>query len=411
MRRWSMAGGLAGAALLMTACSDPAGPPAVIEQLPRPLSAAEQSVLRASNEFAFGLLRDVYAREDTAPNVVLSPLSASMALGMTMNGAAGETYHQMRAALGFGDLPHADVNAAYRDLMDLLLHLDPKVEITIANSTWARDGFPFLPSFYDAVTQFFDAEAHVLDFDSDQAPAVINGWVDEKTRGRIDTIIEQIRPSAVMFLLNAVYFKGSWRTQFDPAATRSAEFHLDDGSSVQVPMMHAPDVEVRMGYDSDAQIAELPYGGGAFTMVVVLPPPGGTLSELVAGLDAATWERWMTLLGTPIDADVAMPRFEIEYGRTLDETLQALGMELPFDGYLADFSRMSDVDGLYIEEVRQKTFLRVDEEGTEAAAVTSVEVDLVSAPPAMRLDRPFLLAIRERHSGTILFIGAIGDPR
>jgi serpin B len=411
MRRWSLAAGLAGAALLVAGCSDPAGPPTSIEQLPRPLSAAEQSVLSASNEFAFDLLRDVHARESESPNVVLSPLSASMALGMAMNGADGATYDEMRAALGFGSLAREDVNAAYRNLMDLLLGLDPSVEITVANSTWARDGFPFLPSFYDVVAQFFDAEAHVLDFASDQAPAVINGWVEEQTHGRIDTIIEQIRPSAVMFLLNAVYFKGSWRTRFDVRDTRDAEFHLDDGGSVQVPMMHASNLEVRMAYDRDAQIAELPYGAGAFTMVLVQPPPASTLADLVAGLDAATWDRWMGALGTLIDADLAMPRFEIEYDRVLDETLQAIGMQQAFDGYRADFSRMSAVDGLYIEEVRQKTFLRVDEEGTEAAAATSVEVGLVSAPPAMRLDRPFLLAIRERHSGTILFIGAIGDPR
>lgn len=399
----------AGVLALAGGCSDPVGPPAAIEELPRALSVAEQDVIDASNTFAFDLLREAYVRTDS-PNVVLSPLSASMALGMTMNGADGATYDEMHAMLGFGAMTRDEVNHAYRDILDLLLDLDPSVEIAIANSTWAREGFPFLPAFYETITTYFDAEAHVLDFSRPDAPDVINAWVDEQTNGRIDGIIDQIDGDAIMFLLNAVYFKGDWRTQFDPAKTRPAPFQLDGGTSVQVQMMTASDMPVRLGHVDGVQVAELPYGGDAFTMVVALPPEGTPVTELVATLDRATWEGWMASLGELHPADVSVPRFEIEFEQTLNQTLQALGMEAAFDDGRADFSRLTDASGVFVKAVKQKTFMRVDEVGTEAAAVTSVEMGVTSVGPNIRLDRPFLLAIRERHSGTILFTGVIGDP-
>lgn len=400
----------AGALALAAACSDPVGPPAAIEQLPRALSVSEQEVIDASNTFAFDLLREASMRTDSA-NVVLSPLSASMALGMTMNGADGETYDEMHAMLGFGAMTRDEVNQAYHDVLDLLLDLDPAVEIAIANSTWAREGFPFLPSFYETITSYFNAEANVLDFARPDAPDIINAWVEEKTKGRIDTIIDRIDGDAIMFLLNAVYFKGDWRTQFDPAKTRPAPFRLDDGTTVQVQMMTASDMPVRLGHVGGVQVAELPYGGDAFTMVVALPPQGTPLADLVATLDRATWDSWVASLGALNGADVAVPRFELEFEQTLNQTLQALGMEAAFDDTRADFSRLTDATGIVIKAVKQKTFMRVDEVGTEAAAVTSVEVGVTSLGPSIRLDRPFLLAIRERHSGTILFTGLIGDPR
>src|SRR5690606_26246387 len=249
----------------------------LIDRLPRDLAAVEQEVISASNRFAFDLLREANAREQEHANVVLSPFSASMALGMTMNGTAGDTYDQMQAMLGFDGLSRDQVNASYRALLDMLLDLDPQVELNIANSVWAREGMPFLQSFYDVVEQYFDADARSLDFDRPDAGDVINAWVAENTNDRIEQIVEQVDPYAMMFLINAVYFKADWREQFKLADTRPAPFRRDDGTSVEVPMMSARDMPVRLGSVDGVQIGELPYGGDAFTMVLVVPQEGASV--------------------------------------------------------------------------------------------------------------------------------------
>jgi serpin B len=396
--------------ILAAACGDPSGPPAPIKELPRALTAAEQALIQSSNRFAFDLLREVHARGDAGANVFLSPLSASMALGMTLNGADGRTYEQMRGTLGFGELPQAEINASYRSLIDLLLGLDPAVETAVANSVWARRGFAFEPTFFDAVRQHFKAEARELDFGLPTAPDTINAWVRKQTRDRIDGIVDEIKPLDIMFLLNAVYFKGNWTTRFDVARTQSAPFRRDDGTTVTVQMMNAQKVPMSLGWTDGVQVAELPYGGGAFALIVVLPPDGMLLSEFVRDLDAARWQQWLEALHET-DGPVGLPKFQLEYKAALNDALQALGMTDAFDADLADLSRLTPAPDAYITYVKQKTFLKIDEVGTEAAAVTSVGVGVTSAPVGITIDRPFLLAIRERLSGTIMFLGAIADPR
>jgi serine protease inhibitor len=411
-------------ALALAACDNLSGPgdgprpPERISELPRALSAAELEVITASNDFAFHLLRETLVREDEHPNVFLSPLSASMALGMTLNGADGETFEAMRATLGFAGMSQDEINEAYRDLMELLLGLDPGVEMLVANSAWAREGWPFLPSFFAAIQEWFDAQAQELDFDDPATLDAINGWAEEHTNGRIPNVLEVIDPNHILFLLNAVYFNGDWTHQFDRSETGLRPFTLADGSVVEVERMNG---EVRAGVwhlPDGGLVGELPYGGQAFVMNVVLPAPGSTLHELVTDLDASTWDTWTQ--GFPEDyldaqeIQVALPKLELSYGKELNDVLEAMGMGIAFNESLADFSRMIELPpsmNAYLDFVRQDTFLRVDEEGTEAAAVTTVGVSVTSMPPSLIVDRPYLLVIRERLSGTILFIGAIGDPR
>lgn len=378
---------------------------APLTELPRALSAPEQELIRASNRFAFGLLREVGAR-DTAANVFLSPLSASMALGMTMNGARGETFAEMRGALGFGALEQEEINASYRSLVDLLLGLDRGVELRLANSIWARKGYPFHDAFFGTTREHFRAEAAELDFSDPAAVRTINDWASRSTNGRISEILKEIDPDVVMYLMNAIYFKGSWTTQFDPGRTHEAVFHRADGSHQRVKMMHLPEQAVRHLKTAEAEMVDLPYGRGAFSMTVVLPAEGRTLEDLVASLDDGTWSAWTDRLAER-RFDVYLPRFRLEYGSVLNETLKALGMEAAFDPRRADFTGMSPSRGLFVGEVKQKSFIEVNEEGTEAAAVTSVSM-VDSAPPSFRADRPFLVVIRERLSGTILFVGTIG---
>jgi serine protease inhibitor len=385
------------------------GPGSPLTQLPRALTASEQEVIRASNRFAFDLLREV-ERRDSASNVFLSPLSASMALGMTMNGARGETFTAMRGALGFGSLAQDEINASYRGLIDLLLGLDRGVDIRLANSIWVRQGFPLHEPFVQSSRRDFGAEVTALDFSSPGAPATINRWVDRSTNGRIDGIVDRIDGDVMLYLLNAVYFKGSWTTRFDPRRTHEAPFERADRTRQTVQMMHLSGAKVRHHAAREVEILDLPYGRGAFSMTLVLPARTRSLHDLVGSLDEGTWNGWMAAL-EPRELDVFLPRFRLEYESTLNESLKALGMETAFDRYGADFGGMSPRgEDLYVSNVKQKTFVEVNEEGTEAAAVTSVEVRVVSAPPSFRADRPFLVAIRERLSGTILFLGVVGAP-
>jgi len=397
---------------LITGTKD--GPAKRIEALPRQLTVAEREVIDRSNDFAFELLRQVRAQR-SSPNTFISPLSASMALGMTLNGAANATFDSMRATLGFEGLTQGEINRSYHDLTDLLVNLDPHVDLLIANATFARQGFPFVPSFFDSVTTWFDAEAKTLDFGDPSTIDAINQWASDNTKGLIPQVISDIDPYAILFLLNAVYFKGDWTSQFDKANTSDSPFTLANGLQVQVPTMHG---KVRYGahYGEHVIVGELPYGGQAFVMDVVVPSDTATLGGVLAGLDAQTWADWTTDLN---DVDynegeprpIALPKLQLQTDDTLNTPLTNMGMGIAFDTVRADFTRLTPVRPAWIDFVKQDTYLKVDEEGTTAAAVTTVGVNALSATAPFVVDRPYLLVIRERLSGTIVFIGAIGDPR
>ena len=406
-----------GGVLILTlpmACGDPVGPSPAdpITELPRALTQAEQVVIAQSTTFGLNLLQEMDSRrEGDEPNTILSPLSATMALGMALEGAEGETFTDMQAALGFQGMTREEITASYGGLLDLLLNLDPAVEIGIANSAWSRLGFPFETDYFNAITQSFDAVVQELDFDDPGARDVINQWVRDKTNGRIDQIVEYISPLDILFLINAVYFKGDWTTQFKKGSTHQAPFHLEDGSTTNVAMMSGDIKDVGFAWlDGGRIIAELPYGGQAFGMVIVLPASGETVDDLLGVLDQGTWTEWMNALHLE-KVMVQMPKFELEWEGLLNDALKAMGMERAFQPFQADFSRMTPATDAHISRVRQKTYMRVDEEGTEAAAATSVGIGVTSAPPGITVDRPYVLAIRERLSGTVLFLGAVRDPR
>jgi len=407
--------GFAGLVLvsMSTACDDPVGPQVdPITELPRALTAAEQTVIARSNTFGFDLLRTVDAgRGEDKPNTILSPLSASMALGMALEGAEGETFTEMQEVLGFQGLAREEITASYGGLLDLLLNLDPKVEVGIANSAWSREGFPFTSGYFDALTNSFQAVVRELDFADPGAKDIINQWVRDRTNGRIDSIIDAIGPLDILFLINTVYFKGDWTTQFKKSNTQPASFHMDDGTTITVPMMSGEINDVGFAQLSGGRtVGELPYGGKAFGMVIVLPAPGETVDDLLPTVNDGSWSMWMDALHES-KMMVRMPKFELEWDALLNGALKEMGMLKAFYPWEADFSRMTPATDAHISAVRQKTYMKVDEEGTEAAAATSITVGVTSAPPALTVDRPYLLAIRERLSGTILFMGAVRDPR
>lgn len=407
---------LAGA---LAACGgDPSGPggkaPSKIEALPRALSPGEQLLVAASNSFSSSLLREVNRDAYADSNIFVSPLSASMALGMTMNGTAGETYDEMRTSLGFGQLSREEILRSYRDLITLLRALDPKVDFRIANAIWYRDTFgPAIePTFLDEARDFFDAKAQGLDFASPAAVTAVNQWADASTNGRIKRVIDKIDDELVMLLANAIYFKGDWRQAFKPANTRPGTFTTHRGTQVQVPMMSRMGT-ARVARVGGRTVVELGYGGDAFAMTVVLPAEGESVNTLA---DALTPQAWSTLTAALLegDVDLTLPKFTLKWEKFLNEDLQAMGMQRAFRPGVADFTRLSSRHGreLYIDFVKQNTFVDVNEVGTEAAAVTVVGIGIVSLPQrtVVRVDRPFVFAIRERLSGTVLFMGKVVDP-
>ena len=374
---------------------------------------AETKLVEADNRLAFKLFKEINQQEDPDSNVFISPLSVGMALGMTYNGAAGTTREAMRQTLELQDMTIQEVNDAYLGLIDLLRNLDPNVEFVLANSIWHKDALTPLQSFLDVNRTYFDAEVAGLNFAGPDASRTINDWVSDKTRGRIKKIVpDQIPANVVMYLINAIYFKGDWASRFDKGSTRDGPFTLADGSQVTVPLMrHGEPLNFRYmhDYETGVHVIDLPYGGDAYTMTVVLPAEPNGIETLVADLTQDRWQAWISALDST-NVSVLLPRFELEYELVMNDVLKALGMAEAFL-VSADFSNMYPGGGVYIDEVRHKTFVKVDEEGTEAAAVTSVGMGITGGgPPVIRIDHPFLFMIRERYSGTILFMGKIMNP-
>lgn len=397
---------MAAGAALLSSCSEATGPGDPITELPRSLTVSERAVIQQANGFGFELMRNVLA-EDGRPNVVLSPFSASMALGMTLNGAAGGTFDAMSSALGFDDMTQSEINDSYAGLIDLLTELDPDVKFEIANAIWANEDVPFHDAFMQAVEAAFAARIESSDFTDPATLTAINAWVDDSTGGFIDRILEELDPALAMLLLNAIYFDGAWTTRFDPADTRRESFRTAGGGQVEVDMMSLADVDLPLGSTATASAVELPYGGGAYSMVIALPH--GSLEDFFASLDEDSWNELIDALGTVEVDRVVIPKFTLSYDTFLNDALRAMGMDVAFRPG-ADFTNLSPIgDHMCIDFVRQKTFIEVDERGTRAAAVTAVGVGVVSFT-GLIVDRPFAFAIRERLSGTILFMGAVGDP-
>jgi serpin B len=413
-RQLSLALVLAGS-IGATACNDLNEPEPVtkIEALPRDLTPAEEELIGAGDDFTFAFLAQVAATEDPGTNLFVSPLSASMALGMALAGAENETFTAMRDALGLEGMSREEIGASFRSLIELLSSLDPTVRMELGNSVWLRKGFEPEGEYVEEVEFDFDARVSTLDFADPTAADTINAWVSEATGGEIEGIVTPpISPLTVAFLINAIYFRGDWTIQFDPANTRPGPFRREDGTVVTAPLMHLSDGELPFAWTPEYTAVELPYGGEAFAMTLVLPPEGVSLADFVAELDADAWNLILVSL-SPREPPVVLPKFRLEYDRQLNEVLKAMGMEPAFDPSVADFSRMHrdalDMQ-LHVSEVKQKAFVEVDEKGTTAAAVTSVEVGVTSAPIGFTADRPFLFAIRERLSGTLLFTGLVYDP-
>ncbi len=376
---------------------------------PKPISLPEKSteIISGGNDFGLNLFREVALASDD--NLMLSPLSASAALTMLLNGGNQETADQIQQMLGYNGESIAAVNETYQALLPQLIGADPGVELAIANAVFYRDGFSVKKPFLEVMKTQFSADIKGLDFEKPAALKYINGWAKNNTKGKIPKVMDQISQDAVMFLMNALYFKGSWTNTFDKNRTRTAPFSLSDGTTVSVEMMNG-NIPARTFWGDAYTAVELTYNRGNFSMIVLLPK--NNLNDMIGNFSGNDWQqltKQLDAIETPGKVAVSMPRFKFEYEKVLNDQLKALGMKDAFDASAADLSGISDGD-IYVSFVKQNTFIEVNEEGTEAAAVTSIGIEITSMPPSFVANKPFAFAIRERTTNTLLFIGKVEQP-
>ena len=387
---------------------------------PRDIGDINIEVIDANTRFGFNLFNEIRKTENNK-NIFISPFSVSVALVMTLNGASGETEQSMTDALQLQGIDPETINTGYATLQQVLQTSDPKVTLTIANSLWAHnanDDFTFYPDFLQVNKEFFNAEITELNLHDPNTPAHINQWVDSNTNGKIRKMIDKIDKETGLLLLNAIYFKGEWKTEFEPSMTQNDPFYLETGEEKSVPMMRR--VDNYAYYEGENfQVVSLPYGSGYMSMYIFLPSSESNLNTLLDDLNAESWENAVSQVSEQ-EVYVQIPKFELEYSIDLSDALKELGMEIAFDERNADFSRMAySPTGKplrrWIQKVNQKTFVKVNEEGTEAAAVTAVEVGMVaesvSIPPEFIADRPFFYAIYDNDLKTVLFMGTVVDPQ
>lgn len=380
------------------------------DPIPIEISQKAQEILSASNQFGFELLQKAF-EESGDNNLMISPLSITQALSMTYNGANGETKTAFENVLHYEGQTTAEVNQSALDLTTALLEVDSKVDIKIANSIWYRQGFSVEQDFINANQTYYNAEVSELDFSNPASKDIINNWVDEKTNHKIDKIVDNINADDIMFLINAIYFKGAWKAEFDKNDTEEKPFYLADGSTKNVAMMKIEN-DFSVYFEPDYSAIDLPYGQGNYSMVVLLPNDDSSLNELINQLDNEEWNTLMQSMGEPSAWNLELPKFKFEYENTLNNELIDLGLGVAFSD-LADFTGINKNGGLKISRVKHKTFVEVNEEGTEAAAVTSVVMELTSVGPNTNtfiIDHPFLFVIKEKYTNAILFIGTVTDP-
>lgn len=376
--------------------------------VPITLTKAERAVANNANKFAFDVYRGLY--EDK--QMLVSPLSLSLALSMTACGADGNTATQMSHVLGFDECSTDDVASYYHTMVTSLATIDKKTTFESANSIWIANGFPVREDFKSTAREYFAAEERLVSFKDPATVDAVNKWCSEKTHEKIPKMVDKFSPDCVMALINALYFNGRWGIDFNEK-TQKEKFTTIDGNDVKVDMMSAEHLLNYSSVDGWAMV-EVPYGNGAFQMEVILPPEGMAFGKAAGALDMALWNKLRSgVRAHPVDLKI--PEFKFEYeAKELSDALRALGMVDAFSS-CADFSKMADIangDALYIGEVRQKAFIDVNTKGTEAAAVTIVEMSFAtaipSAPPSkveFIADRPFFFIIREVSTDSILFIG------
>jgi serine protease inhibitor len=392
--------------LVMVSCEKTKDTPG--DPVPINLTLKQASLVTSENTFAFDIFREIL-KSQADENIIISPLSISYALSMTVNGANEGTRNAMLEALRISGITMDELNQSYRDLTKSLLSVDSRVKILIANSVWTEDNFVVKKPFTTILTDYYDAESRSFDISDATVPAKINSWIENNTNGLIKNMVDRIEENTVMLLINAIYFKGKWRNEFEVKNTSARTFTRTNGTTVSVQSMHQN--EKQKAYVGNGfVVAELPYGQGNFVMDIILPDGNnlGTFSQYLTGTDFTNWVNGLV----ERDVNLYLPRFKYEFKKKLKDVLSLMGMGVAFTD-LADFSNISDIP-LLINDVTHQALIETNEEGTEAAAATIVIIGTTSAGPhdpiTIDVNRPFIYVIRETSTNSILFMGRVTDP-
>ncbi|WP_194777704.1 serpin family protein [Pararhodonellum marinum] len=381
----------------------------------RPLMAYEREMVFANTRFAIDLFQQLAKSEET--NQFFSPYSIHQALAMTMNGNEGEVLDEFIQLLRFEGLSKEEANKAAKELTEFLLKVDQRVKLSIANAIWYREGYQVKVPFVETSQQYYQAEVAPLDMLNPQSVNTINRWIENQTNGLIKDMLDVIPPNAVMYLVNAIYYKADWKYRFDPSKTKKEPFFTSPGQSVQVDMMHLDEAAGFRGYwTADFSYLEIPYSTGQYNMGILMGQ-GHNLDQITENLTFENLKLWREQ-ATEFNAKLKMPKFKLRHKMdNMRGDLIEMGLERVFYYHPDNFTLLfsNPTDDLKISRVIHDAIIEVDEKGSEAAAATVVEVvEVVSFPPSgpqtIVIDKPFVFFIQEKHSGAILFMGKLGDP-
>lgn len=374
---------------------------------------AASKITMTNEDVGFSLLQNV--EPDHKGNVFISPTSLLIAMLMVHNGADEDTKTEIEKALQIDELSDEEINDATKELLASIQRNEDNLEVTIANSLWLNDKFTFLDSFEKTMETYFDAEIAEIDITDHTSADKINHWVKKATNDLIDEIVDQpLSSDLIAYIINVLYFNGTWMHEFDEALTQEDIFYTEK-EEIEIPFMTL-DEEFSYFETEDFQAVKLPYNEGEMNMQIYLPKEDKSIDELTEGLTATTWQDWQHSFNDEVEGTVLLPKFKLEYDTKLNDALQELGIKQAFNAGQANFSSMIEGTApLYISEVKQKTLIEVDEKGTEAAAGTSVAIEMTSAPIAderftMDINRPFLFAIYDEEIEHALFLGIMKEP-
>ncbi len=396
--------------ILFTACPSKAN---IVKTAKQFSTNKEASTITATNSFGLTLFQNL-ENSTNNKNFMISPLSISMAFSMVYNGANGETKEQIAKALEIESFSLEEVNAANANLLNQLFKGDEQISIHTANSIWLQNDFQVQHKFQKSIENYYKAKVTKADFTNSKTVEEINNWVSEQTNHKITEIIKSISPDEVLFLINTLYFKGDWTNAFDDNKTTLETFTIEGGQEIETLMMNRTD---SMFYFKNEQFAaiELPYGNGQFAMNILLPNESSTVRDITNRLTAESWRGGLQCFVKRQNVKLKLPKFKIEYELPLNDLLMQMGMKDAFSAK-ADFSKINEDKTLQISSAIHKTYIEVDEVGTEAAAVTSIGFKLTSMPInapktiPFYCNKPFLFIITETKSGSIIFMGQLGNP-
>ncbi len=364
----------------------------------------DSNVTGKNAEFAFDIFKELN-KEDANNNIFISPLSISTALTMTYNGADGKTKEDMTEALKYAGIDITEINETYKNLLPYLSQIDKNIDLDISNSIWYRLGEPIEEEFINDNKEIFNAEVNELDFSQESAADTINEWIERSTKGKIEKMINPpISPDVVMYLINAVYFKGDWTHKFNKKDTYSTAFKNIDNEDEDIQMMNRVST-VDYGEGEDYKAVRLPYGDKKINMYFILPEGDEEINNFIQDLDNSKFNEIRKSITEKDNVELNIPKYKLEYGiKNLNNVLAKMGMGSAFE-YNADFSKIRE--GIFISKVLHKAVVEVNEEGSEAAGATVVEINesAVLDPLSFTADRPFVFLIMDEETGTILFMG------